>query len=1176
MSVAEIRTKISLDSKDTARALEELARSVKTFDNALGGAKGSFKSIDSAIKSTNTNIMTLTKSILIAENSLHSLEKFGNMLGTLFKGAYDYTTVLESNAVGMSGILTSMTTLNGKTLEWNKAMSISKDIMKELRETALQTASTAPELIDTFRALLGPAMGTGMNVKQVMELTTVGVNAVKSMGLGGVQLVQELRSIIQGSIKPASSTLATALGISNTDVKNAINSSEGLFNFLMKKLKGFEMSVGETTKTIRGRIDVLTEAFYQTVEKSSENVFGTIKQSLQNLTDIMLVFNNETKRFELNPAFIEQMKTISDLVNSVLITVTDIGRKLLQNISGIVDAFSLFIKTEALVGGVGLLIVGLGKFRDILVNARNSMQGLVECSFNILKNEQSVEAIENEILEKIKAKKNVTNDIENYNKSVVKSIENEIKNQKKVNNELEKQRNLVFEIDRKFNTLYTSQNILPVKNVINKANEIRSMGRMNGMSENDINVWLNQYLTEYEKHGAKHAEVYFNAFKNNFKRFNLSDEIKMLMQKNANDFNGKDVFAMLSARNKIIDPSQLQLMKQYDEAFYKLTETMRKAGITQSVVAQEFVQGNKAIVASGGDVVKLTERLTVAQIENTTRAIENNLAKQNVIKGLMSLGGMLTTVGFAYQMLTNDTESNIGVMAEWAIKAGTVIAAMGQVGTAMRELIVIAKELNMVLGIQNLLKLGSTHPYVMAAIGLGALAYGGYKLHGMIQEDSKQFKEWRDLEKRTSKYTSNLVYNDAPMQDDIANEEAMNKARNSSNIPKYTDLKTAGSVSGNSGSNKGAKRLQEQADKAKRSYDELIASINVANAKFDTDSDSFAKKQAEINKQITQWQNKLDEANQKGNFTEKEIENANNLIAKYRELAEAENERNKQKQWYADELQRINNLQAMGILTENEVNVRRIGTLSQEIDFLKQMLPLYKNNAEGRLQIENDIAQRIKAIREAELTDGTVHWDRVLEHIRNTSYNLTETINSGVSGMFDSIANFGQNLLTESKSLSQRFKDLFKNLANDLMNMMMKVIMRGLIMNAILGIGGNSKYYTKGELDPMKVTGAKIGTRAKGGLASGWNIVGENGPELVNFSNPARVYTAQQTRNALNASGGNVNIKIDLKNESGQELQAEQTGSTFDGENYVLGIVLKAISTNKGGIRNIMKGVATT
>lgn len=47
-------------------------------------------------------------------------------------------------------------------------------------------------------------------------------------------------------------------------------------------------------------------------------------------------------------------------------------------------------------------------------------------------------------------------------------------------------------------------------------------------------------------------------------------------------------------------------------------------------------------------------------------------------------------------------------------------------------------------------------------------------------------------------------------------------------------------------------------------------------------------------------------------------------------------------------------------------------------------------------------------------------------------------------------------------------------------------------------------------------TEAQIPKFAKGGLArKGWALVGEEGPELVNFSNPGRVYTASETADAL-------------------------------------------------------------
>lgn len=60
---------------------------------------------------------------------------------------------------------------------------------------------------------------------------------------------------------------------------------------------------------------------------------------------------------------------------------------------------------------------------------------------------------------------------------------------------------------------------------------------------------------------------------------------------------------------------------------------------------------------------------------------------------------------------------------------------------------------------------------------------------------------------------------------------------------------------------------------------------------------------------------------------------------------------------------------------------------------------------------------------------------------------------------------------------------------------------------------------------PSVPAGSNFGDRfthyAKGGLARpGWAIVGEEGPELVNFSNPGRVYTADETARAFGAMGG--------------------------------------------------------
>ena len=97
-----------------------------------------------------------------------------------------------------------------------------------------------------------------------------------------------------------------------------------------------------------------------------------------------------------------------------------------------------------------------------------------------------------------------------------------------------------------------------------------------------------------------------------------------------------------------------------------------------------------------------------------------------------------------------------------------------------------------------------------------------------------------------------------------------------------------------------------------------------------------------------------------------------------------------------------------------------------------------------------------------------------------------------------------------------------------------------------------------------------IGGFASGGLASGWSIVGEEGPELINFSNPARVYNANQTQNMLSGSAPNVNVIVN--NNSGQEMQAN-SDVKFNGKEYVVNIMLDSITTNYGGMRDVVAGV---
>lgn len=340
MSVIETRAKVSIvdgataNLKSIASATDRMTASLNHGGTAAKGFSVSMKSLTSSdamtksisnasanfeksansISNMNKMINRLTYSVMRYTVIYEGIQKLGDLWNTVIGGAYEYGNMIETNQVGMAGILSSMLEINGKQLSWNQSLQISSKIMKDLQNESLKTSATAGELIDTFRALMGPGLNAGMSLEQIEKFTTVGVTAVKSLGLDGIQLVQELRDLVQGGIRPASSTLATALGITDADVKKAKQSSEGLYKFLMDRMKGFEYASLETNNTVKGRLDQIKEGLQRGVAEGTEPLRGIFSSTLKELGDSVIKVNRQTMEWKVNPEFVDSLKTASDTV----------------------------------------------------------------------------------------------------------------------------------------------------------------------------------------------------------------------------------------------------------------------------------------------------------------------------------------------------------------------------------------------------------------------------------------------------------------------------------------------------------------------------------------------------------------------------------------------------------------------------------------------------------------------------------------------------------------------------------------------------------------------------------------------------------------------------------------------------------------------------------------------
>ena len=351
MPISETRLGVILDDKATS-GLRSLTNTYNRFSNTIqnsGRQIGGFASnADKAAGSLSNMSKTMERLVYSASRYFviyKALGAVGNVWDAMVGGSYEYAKSLETNQIGIAGILKSMITLNGEQIKWNDAMALSGKAMKGLQSEALRTAATSKELIETFRALLGPGLSSGMSIDQIVQLSTVGTNAVRSLGLPSNQYVQELRSIITEGIRPASSTLATSLGITNKDIKEAKASSEGLFNFLMKRMQGFSDAVKYTSGTVEGRIARIQEGLQVAGAKGAQSLYQSFSGVLEDIANYLIPIPKKLgDQWEINPAFIKGIQDISVTVGKVVESFSDIGKTVAPLIGGL--------------GGAGLTAIG--------------------------------------------------------------------------------------------------------------------------------------------------------------------------------------------------------------------------------------------------------------------------------------------------------------------------------------------------------------------------------------------------------------------------------------------------------------------------------------------------------------------------------------------------------------------------------------------------------------------------------------------------------------------------------------------------------------------------------------------------------------------------------------------------------------------------------------------------
>ncbi len=196
---------------------------------------------------------------------------------------------IEDARLGITGILTSMTDAGDKNLQGPEkiaqAWKLAGQYVKQVQQDSLKYGIDMGKLAEVNRAVMAPGLSTGLNLTQIQKLSTEGAVGVSMLGLNSVQYVQEVRDLLAGGIQPASSTLATSLGITDKILKEwKAQGPAVFFKELDTRLKGFADTAERLRKdTLSGSWDMLTNKLSATL--ADPQIFAGLIHVINALSD---------------------------------------------------------------------------------------------------------------------------------------------------------------------------------------------------------------------------------------------------------------------------------------------------------------------------------------------------------------------------------------------------------------------------------------------------------------------------------------------------------------------------------------------------------------------------------------------------------------------------------------------------------------------------------------------------------------------------------------------------------------------------------------------------------------------------------------------------------------------------------------------------------------------------
>lgn len=277
--------------------------------------------------------------------------------------------------------------------------------------------------------------------------------------------------------------------------------------------------------------------------------------------------------------------------------------------------------------------------------------------------------------------------------------------------------------------------------------------------------------------------------------------------------------------------------------------------------------------------------------------------------------------------------------------------------------------------------------------------------------------------------------------------------------------------------------------------------------------------------------------------------------------------------------------------------------LAREKENRLKEVAMTKDSAEARVAVEQWAAaemarldqQRLDALREVNKRQIKILQDRgdlqalknyladkgalqrgdlELEGQRSLAQTYVKIWNDAHRSISSYLADAAENVYgTLSNSLSEFIqgaksaKDVFRDFGKSVLSVMAQIAAQRLAANIMGGFLGNMIGGAGAGTSMLRIPGF-----AKGGIVTAPTLamIGEGGER------EAVIPLNRDNLSAIGGKGRGGNVTVNVINNTGTQVKAEQTSAQWDGEQWVVGVVLNAVATNRNGIRTVLKGMAAT